>query len=82
MKVASRLRAANIATHYDQMHETRTVASSQVSVVSHLVNSDCLDRKSSVSATRTVASPQVAVVSHPEYSGCLDRTSTVSEPQR
>ena len=82
MKVASRLRAANLATHYDQMHGTRTIASLQVSVVSHSVNSDCLDRKSFVSATRTVASPQVAVVSHPKYSGCFDRTFTVSEPER
>ena len=57
MIVARQLRAENLAIHFAQLQETRTVASPNVSADSHPVNSGFLDRTFSVSETRTVASP-------------------------
>ena len=59
MKVSRQPRAENLDTHYAQLQETRPVASPQVSMVSHLVNSWCLNCTYTVSEERTVASPQV-----------------------
>ena len=39
----AQLRAENLAAYYAQLQETRTVASPQVSVVSHPENSGCLN---------------------------------------
>ena len=48
MKVASQLSAENLAEHYRRL-ETKTVASTQVRVVSQPENSGSLDRTSDVS---------------------------------
>ena len=64
------------------LQETKSVASPQVSVVIHPVNSGaCLEPTHFVSETKTIASPQVSVVSHPVNSGaCLEPTFFDSEP--
>ena len=92
MEVSRQPRAENLDTHYAQLQETRPVASPQVSMVSHLVNSWCLNCTYTVSEARTVASPQVrrrwlclrgfptaSVVSPPGNSGRLGHSSSVSE---
>ena len=77
-RVARQLRAKNFAAHYAKLQETKTLASPQLSVVSHPENNGtCFDSTAIVSEARNVARPQVSAVSHPVNSGtCLDTTSS------
>ena len=51
IKTAGKLRADNLAAHYAQLQETRTVSRPQVTVFSLLENSGCVEHSSSGSET-------------------------------